>query len=118
MDGKTLIYQIAKAADDKRAENIVILDMRGVSLIADYFFICHGNSEKQVQAIANELKDVAAKQGIDVKRMEGFQEARWVLLDFGHVVAHVFHKQDREYYNLEKLWGDVPRVKIEESHLQ
>lgn len=118
MDGKTFVYKIAKVADDKRAENIVILDMRGVSLIADYFLICHGNSEKQVQAIASELKEVAVNERIDVKRMEGFQEARWVLLDLGQVVVHVFHKQDRDYYNLEKLWGDVPRLKVEEEHLQ
>ena len=118
MDGKTLVDQIAKVADDKRAENIVVLDMQGVSLIADYFLICHGNSEKQVQAIASELKEVAVNERIDVKRMEGFHEARWVLLDLGQVVVHVFHKQDREYYNLEKLWGDVPRLKVEKEHLQ
>lgn len=118
MDGKTFAYQLAKVADDKRAENIVILNMQGVSLIADYFFICHGNSEKQVQAIATELKDTAVEQGVDVKRMEGYQEARWILLDLGQIVVHVFHKHERDYYNLEKLWGDVPRLKIEERHLQ
>lgn len=118
MDDKTFVYQIAKAADDKRAENIVVLDMKGVSLIADYFLICHGNSEKQVQAIADEVKKVAAEQGVFVKRVEGYQEARWILLDLENIIVHVFHKQDREYYNLEKLWGDVPRVDIEEKYLQ
>lgn len=118
MDGKTLVYQIAKAADDKRAENIVVLDMQGVSLIADYFLICHGNSEKQVQAIADEIKKIADEQGVIVKRTEGYQEARWILLDLENIIVHVFHKQEREYYNLEKLWGDVPRVNIEEKHLQ
>ena len=118
MDGKTFVYQIAKAADDKHAENIVVLDMKGVSLIADYFLICHGNSEKQVQAIADEVKKIAQDRGVFVKRMEGYQEARWILLDLEHVIVHVFHKQDREYYNLEKLWGDVPRIDIEEKYLQ
>lgn len=118
MDGKTFVYQIAKVADDKRAEDIAILEMKGVSLIADYFFICHGNSEKQVQAIASEIKDLAVETNIQVKRMEGFQEARWVLLDLGNVIVHVFHKIEREYYNLEKLWGDVPRLAVEEEHLQ
>lgn len=117
MDGKTFVHNMAKVADDKHAQNIVVLDMKGVSLIADYFLICHGNSVKQVQAIANEVKDAAIKKHVNVKRMEGYQEARWILLDLGNVVVHVFHKDEREYYNLEKLWGDVPRLKLEEELL-
>ncbi|WP_425467093.1 ribosome silencing factor [Pseudalkalibacillus caeni] len=105
---------VANAADDKRAEDIVILNMKGISLIADYFVICHGNSEKQVQAIAREIKDQAQEQGIDVKRLEGFDQARWVLVDLGSVIAHVFHKEERSYYNLEKLWGDAPHLQLEE----
>ncbi|MGV3487553.1 MAG: ribosome silencing factor [Tuberibacillus sp.] len=105
---KELAYRLAAVADDKRARNIVILDMRGISTMADYFIICHGSSEKQVQAIAREVKDVAAKENIDLRRMEGFESARWVLVDLGDVIVHVFHKDDREYYQLEKLWGDAP----------
>ena len=81
--------------------------MQGISLIADYFLICHGNSEKQVQAIAREMKEKAEEAG-NVKRLEGFDEARWVLVDLGDVVAHVFHRDERLYYNLERLWGDAP----------
>ncbi|MFC7372701.1 ribosome silencing factor [Fictibacillus iocasae] len=104
---------VVKAADDKRAEDIVVLEMKGISLVADYFVICHGNSEKQVQAIAKEMKDSAAENELHIKRMEGFDQARWVLLDLGNVVAHVFHREERSYYNLEKLWGDAPTVDVD-----
>lgn len=103
-----LLMNTFKAADDKRAEDIIVLNMKGISLIADYFLICHGNSDKQVQAIAREIKDIAFENGYDVKRMEGFDEARWILVDLGDVVAHVFHRDERSYYNLERLWGDAP----------
>jgi ribosome-associated protein len=108
MTDRTLLHTIVKAADDKRAEDIMVLNMKGISLIADYFVICHGNSDKQVQAIAREIKEKAGEVGQDVKRMEGFDEARWILVDLGDVVAHIFHRDERSYYNLERLWGDAP----------
>lgn len=105
---KSLVELAYKAADDKRAEDIVVLNMQGVSLLADYFLICHANSDRQVQAIAKELAEQANIAGYDVKRLEGFDDARWILVDMGDVVAHVFHKDERAYYNLERLWGDAP----------
>ncbi|MGP4041789.1 ribosome silencing factor [Gracilibacillus sp. D59] len=112
MDNKQLVELIAKACDDKRAEDIILLDMQNVSLIADYFLICEGTNERQVQAIAREVKDIAEDQNIDVKRMEGFDQARWVLVDLGDLVCHVFHRDERGYYNLEKLWGDAPQLEV------
>ncbi|UOY94072.1 ribosome silencing factor [Ectobacillus sp. JY-23] len=108
-----LLHVAVKAADDKKAEDIVALNMQGISTIADYFIICHGNSDKQVQAIAREMKEKAHEHGFDVKRIEGMEEAQWVLVDMGDVVAHIFHRDDRDYYNLERLWGDAPREDIE-----
>ncbi|MFD0048269.1 ribosome silencing factor [Actinomycetes bacterium NPDC127524] len=108
MTERELLVTAAKAADDKRAEDIVVLNMKGISLISDYFLICHGNSDKQVQAIAREMKEKAEENGIEVKRMEGFDEAKWILVDLGDVVAHIFHRDERSYYNLERLWGDAP----------
>jgi ribosome-associated protein len=113
MNQASVLKIAAKACDDKRAEDILALDMEGISLVADYFLICHGNSDKQVQAIAREIKDQAEENGIDVKKMEGFDEARWVLVDLGDVIVHVFHKDERSYYNLEKLWGDAPLAELE-----
>nr|CAD69015.1 YqeL protein [Bacillus megaterium] [Priestia megaterium DSM 319] len=97
--------------------DIVALNMEGISLVADYFVICHGNSDKQVQAIAREIKEKAHEQGISVKRLEGFEQAKWVLVDLGDVVVHIFHKDERGYYNLERLWGDAPFVSSEELQL-
>ncbi|WP_377888410.1 ribosome silencing factor [Alkalihalobacillus sp. R86527] len=114
MEETNMITMAAKAADDKRAEDIIALNMNGVSLIADYFLICHGNSEKQVQAIATEVKKQALEQGMDVKRLEGYDQARWVLVDLGSVIVHIFHKDERNYYNLEKLWGDAPHLPLNE----
>ena len=108
MNERDILTTVAKAADSKRGEDIIALNMKGISLIADYFLICHGNSDKQVQAIAREIKEKAAEIGVYVERIEGFDEARWVLIDLGDVVAHVFHKDERGYYNLERLWGDAP----------
>ena len=104
----TLLQAAYKAIDDKHGEDIVVLNMQGISLLADYFIIAHGNSDRQVQAIARELQEVAVKEGHEIRRVEGFDGARWILVDLGDVVAHVFHKDERSYYNLERLWGDAP----------
>jgi ribosome-associated protein len=108
MSNQELLKIAVKAADDKRAEDILALNMQGISLIADYFIICHGNSDKQVQAIAREIKEKGEENGYNVRRMEGFDEATWILIDLGDVVAHVFHRDERSYYKLERLWGDAP----------
>ncbi|PUB12238.1 ribosome silencing factor [Paenisporosarcina sp. OV554] len=113
MTEPTLLEIAYKAADDKRAEDIIVLNMKGVSLIADYFVICHANSDRQVQSIAREMADQAGQAGYDVKRLEGFDAARWVLVDMGDVVAHVFHKDERQFYNLERLWGDAPIIEVD-----
>lgn len=112
MDQNDLLKIAVKAADDKRAEDIVALNLKGISLIADYFVICHGNSDKQVQAIAREIKEKAEENHFNVKRMEGFDEAKWILIDMGDVVIHIFLRDERSYYNLERLWGDAPLVDI------
>lgn len=113
MNERQLLETAVKAADDKRAEDIVVLNMKGISLVADYFIICHGNSDKQVQAIASEMKDKVQELGFDIKRIEGYDQAKWILVDLGDVVAHIFHRDERGYYNLERLWGDAPLENIQ-----
>ena len=113
MNERQLLETAVKAADDKRAEEIVVLNMKGISLVADYFIICHGNSDKQVQAIAKEMKDKVLELGSSVKRIEGYDEAKWILVDLGDVIAHIFHRDERGYYNLERLWGDAPLENIQ-----
>jgi len=107
---ENLLKLTYEAIDLKHGEDIVVLNMQGISLLADYFVIAHGGSERQVQAIANEIKDKAEENGFEVKRLEGMESARWVLVDMGDVVAHIFHKDERGFYNLEKLWGDAPQL--------
>ncbi|KMZ41657.1 MULTISPECIES: ribosome silencing factor [Bacillales] len=105
-----LAQLVVKAAEDKKAENLKVLDIRKLSVIADYFMICHGNNERQVQAIVREIRDQAHKNGFDVRGIEGADEGRWVLVDLGDIVIHVFHREDREFYNLERLWKDAEEV--------
>ena len=102
-----IAYLAANAAEEKKAQNITILDIRGLSTVADYFVICHGHSTRQVQAIANHVKKKLQEANVELKGIEGFRDARWVLMDLGDVVVHVFHKEEREYYDLERLWGDA-----------
>ncbi|MFD1672748.1 ribosome silencing factor [Agrilactobacillus yilanensis] len=101
-----------KAADSKHAEDIVALDMQEVSLVADYFVIMDANSERQVEAIVDEIVDKAEEAGIDIRRKEGRKGSRWILIDMADVVVHVFLKEEREFYNLEKLWSDAPMVNV------
>src|SRR5690554_725466 len=105
-----LLQDVVKTLESKKAARIVSLDLREVSLVADYFVIAHGNSDTQVQAIAQAVRDMAAKNGLPLCRMEGLDAARWVLIDLGDVVCHIFHRDEREYYNLENLWSDAKAV--------
>ncbi len=100
----------AKAADEKRARDIVILDLRGISIVTDYFVIADAETEVQVRAITNGILERLKERGIESVRREGWEDARWVLLDLGDAVVHVFRTEDREYYDLERLWGDAPKL--------
>ncbi|MBW5444965.1 ribosome silencing factor [Cohnella sp. CFH 77786] len=113
MAGKAeqLLRTVVDGAEDKKAHDLVALDLQGISLVADYFVICHGNSDTQVLAIAAEIRKRAEESGFRV-RTEGLDTARWVLIDMGDIVAHVFHKDEREYYHLERLWSDAKAVEI------
>lgn len=111
VNAEQLMKLIVSSAEEKKAHDIVALNLQGISLVADYFVICHGNSDTQVQAIVDEIRKKAEQAGCSV-RIEGLDTARWVLLDMGDVVAHVFHKDEREYYHLERLWSDAKAVEI------
>ncbi|WP_308638808.1 ribosome silencing factor [Paenibacillus silvisoli] len=107
-----LLQLVVKAADDKKAHNVVALDLKNISLVADYFVICHGNSDTQVQAITTEIRKQAEMSGARVRGIEGADTGRWVLVDIGDVVVHVFHREEREYYNIERLWSDAKVVEF------
>lgn len=104
---------IAKAADAKKAEDITILDMRKVAGFTDYFVICHGTSDIQVKAISDAIEDELLIHKLKYWHREGYTNRQWILLDYIDVVCHIFNKTQREFYNLEKLWADAGKEKIE-----
>ena len=100
----------ARASAEKQGERIVVLDVRDLIVITDYFVIASGSSERQVKTIAEEVEVALRRQGRRAARREGEVEARWILLDFVDLVVHVFATEERDYYDLERLWLDAPRV--------
>lgn len=112
MDSKELLEKVVKAADGRRAEDIVALKVDEISPMADYFVIMTGGSNRQVQAVVNAIIEMAHKEGVEIGSVEGKREAQWVLVDLGDVVVHVFRDEARHFYNLEKLWAEAPIVNI------
>lgn len=111
-----LAHAAAAAASSKKAERIVILDVSKQLVITDHFVICSGSSDRQVKSIADEVQKVlAAENNVKPFRREGEREGRWVLLDYVDFVVHVFHREDREYYDLERLWSDAPKIEFEDE---
>jgi ribosome-associated protein len=100
----------AEAADSKKAFDILILDLRGLTYITDYFVICSANNTSQMSAISDWIGLTLAKTGVRPSHVEGEADANWVLMDYGDVVVHIFDEQTRLYYSLDKLWGDAPRI--------
>jgi len=103
----------ARAADAKGGEDLVALDVSEPLPLVDIFLLVTGRNERNVAAIADEIEDQLLEAGIKRLRREGRQESRWVLLDFGDLVVHVFHEQERVFYGLERLWKDCPTVPID-----
>src|SRR5699024_7448063 len=111
-ESEDLLKVVVSACEERKAENCVVLNMEELSPMADYFVICHGTSERQVHAIARSIKDAAEDAGYEINRMEGLEQSRWILIDLGDIICHVFHKEERSYYNLERLWGDAAEVAV------
>ena len=110
---RELLTVAATAADAKQGEDLVALDVSGPLPLTDIFFLVTGRNERNVQAIAGEIEDKMLEAGAKTLRREGRAEGRWILLDFGDIVAHVFHEEDRMYYSLERLWKDCPAIPLE-----
>lgn len=107
-----LLQRAAAAANSKQAEDLVALDVSGPLPLTDIFLIATGRNERNVVAIASEIEDQLIESGSKPLRREGRAEGRWILLDFGDLVVHVFHEEDRMYYSLERLWKDCPVIPI------
>jgi len=102
---KSLAEKIVVAAEDKKARNVRVLDVEGISMVTDSFVICSANSNTQVKAIADNIETELAKENIKMLHKEGYREGRWILMDYGTCIVHIFVEEEREFYNLERLWG-------------
>lgn len=111
-ESKHILEVVVKAIDDKLGEETVVLDVRGLTGVADFFVITQGRNEKHVNALVETVLEHAYKQHIDVKNIEGRQTNTWALIDLNDVIVHVFHPDERVHYNLEKLWHDAPLYDI------
>lgn len=103
---QNLVGKAILALEDKKAEDIRIIDISEVSVIADYFIIANGNNVSQIQAMADEVEEKLYKAGCPLKQKEGYTNANWVLLDFGDIIIHIFDKENRLFYDLERIWRD------------
>ena len=112
LHSKELALIAGKAADEIKAVDILIMDMQDVTIITDYFVICTGRSGIQVQAIADRIEEKTEEAGIRVNHREGYQEAKWVLMDYGAIIVHVFQEEDRAFFDLERLWADAPTYSL------
>ncbi|MBE5921544.1 MAG: ribosome silencing factor [Lachnospiraceae bacterium] len=110
--------EIAKIAydalDDKKGEDIRVLDIHEISSLADYFIISNGSNISQVQAMVDNVQEKLAETGYHAKSVEGYRSGNWILLDYGDVVIHVFNKEDRLFYDLERIWRDGVELKMDE----
>ncbi len=110
IEPREFALELARIAADHKADNVVVLDLRGLTSITDYLVISTGTSERQMRAVADHVREYAAKVGERPYGMSGYESESWLLLDFVDVVVHVFSREARDYYDLELLWGDAPRL--------
>lgn len=118
IDSKMLAMKAAKILDEKGANDIIILDVGHLTSITDYFVIANGRNIQAVRSLSEDLEDKLAEEGLEPRRKEGERESKWIVLDYAHVIVHIFHPEERNFYNIERLWQDgtnqVPFVSVED----
>ncbi len=118
MDNSTNMVKLAyQALEEKKGEDITVIEIKDISIIADYFIIANGTNSSQVDALVNSVSDTLGRNGFEPKRIEGIRSASWILMDYGDVVVHVFSKEDRLFYNLERIWRDGKTISREELNI-
>ncbi len=103
---KEMVRLAIGALDEKKGEDIRVIDIRQVSVLADYFLIASGSNANQVQAMADNVEEILGKAGYSCRQVEGYQNANWILMDYGDIIVHVFCREDRLFYDLERIWRD------------
>ncbi|MBR3761573.1 MAG: ribosome silencing factor [Lachnospiraceae bacterium] len=106
MESREMAKLAVKALEDKKGEEIRVIDISDVSVLADYFIIANGSNTNQVQALCDNVTEVLGRAGVHSRQVEGYETANWILLDFGDVIVHVFDKENRLFYDLERIWRD------------
>ena len=114
MTSKELAKIAVKALEDKKGEDIKVIDISEISVLADYFIIAGGNNRSQIQAMADNVDELIGKNGGRLKQIEGYDAGNWVLLDFQDVIVHIFDKDNRLFYDLERIWRDGNEIKTED----
>ncbi len=112
LESKDKALLSAFAAKEKKASDILILELKGLTPIADYFLICSGVSTRQVKAVVEAVEEKLSRETVYPYHVEGLPDAHWVLMDYGDLVVHIFDEETRQYYELEKLWGDAQKVEV------
>ena len=112
MNSEELASKIVKILDSKKGMDIAGIDIRQLTTIGDYFILVTGTSSPHVKALAEEVEDTLAKEGLEPRRVEGAQSATWILIDYQDVILHIFTKETREFYSMERLWADAPRMDL------
>ncbi|WP_242866797.1 ribosome silencing factor [Abyssisolibacter fermentans] len=110
---KHMLKEAIEAVQNKKTFDIKLLDISELSSIADYFLICSANNERQVQSASDEVERKMKDNEFNVLNIEGYRSGRWILMDLGDVVVHIFHKEDRDFYNLDRLWVDAENIDID-----
>ena len=113
-DSKEMLKVIIDALQDKKAEDIRVIDISNVSVIADYFVIASGSNTNQIQAMVDNVEEEMFKAGFDDPKVEGYNTASWILLDYNDVIIHIFNKEDRLFYDLDRIWRDGKEINVEE----
>ena len=111
------VLELCGILDDRKAEDIVAVDVADKTIIAEWFIICSGTSMAHVKALCDELDEKYPEMGLDLRRKEGYAEGRWIVMDFGNILVHIFHPDERKYYNMERLWIDSPESIIDYSRI-
>lgn len=113
-DSTTILAEtIVQAIEDKKGKNVVRIEVGDLLPITEYFIVASGSSTTQVRALSDGIELKLKEEGILPLRIEGFSEGRWILVDYGDVVVHLFHEEERDFYGLERLWGDAPQIRYE-----
>ena len=115
-DAREKALRLCGFALEKKASDLVVLDVGHLTSIAEYFIICSGRSDRQVQSIAQGIEENAAQEGLKPFAVEGTGRGHWVLMDFSDVIVHIFYEPVRKFYDLDALWGDAPRVRLPERY--